>query len=195
VVQVYGQAWTKPRAGTLDLDATVHRIAAVLARCGVARVYGDRLTDQWIVEAFKRHGVEYVHPTLRGQGAPVYVTRSLGCLEAGVLFRTGAVKILEDPVTCWELCNLEQRGDEVDHPAGYHDDRANVLGLATVMAAEGRRRDTFDLVEAITTSTTGEIFFPRHRPWNGGRSPNRVRLQTASGFTCREFCRDRIDVA
>jgi len=102
----------------MDLGATVQGIAATLTRYGVKRVYGDRLTYQWIVEAFKRHGVEYVHPTIRRQGNSVYVTRSLAYLEAGPLFRTGAVKILDDPVTCRELRNLELRGDKVDHRPG-----------------------------------------------------------------------------
>ncbi len=42
-------------------------------------------------------------------------------------------------MTCRELRNLELRGDKVDHPSGYHDDRANALGLAAVMAAERAR--------------------------------------------------------
>jgi len=75
----------------------------------------------------------------RRQGNSVYVTRSLAYLEAGPLFRTGAVKILDDAVTCRELRNLELRGDTVDHPSGYHDDRANALCLAAVMAAERAR--------------------------------------------------------
>ena len=97
IVQVYSQAWTKPKTKTMDLSATVQGIAATLTRYGVKRVHGDRLTGQWIVEAFKRHGVEYVHPKIRRQGASDYVTRSRAYLEAGPLFRTGAVKILDDP--------------------------------------------------------------------------------------------------
>jgi len=62
------------------------------------------------VEAFKRHGVEYVHPTLRVRGLRS-MSRGRSAAWSRGLFRTGAVKILEDPVTCWELCNLEQRGD------------------------------------------------------------------------------------
>ena len=54
IVQVYGQAWTNPKTRTMDLSATVQGITATLTRYGVKRVYGDRLTGQWIVEAFKR---------------------------------------------------------------------------------------------------------------------------------------------
>lgn len=100
---------------------------------------------QWIVESFARHRVTYKHPTIRRKGRDgkmdhVYVSRSLAYLEAGVLFRTGAIRILDDSTTARELRNLEQRGDKVDHPSGYHDDRGNVLCLAAVMAYEGRRR-------------------------------------------------------
>jgi len=160
IFQVYGQAWTKPKTKTMDLSATVQGIAATLTRYGVKRVYGDRVTGQWIVEAFKRHGVEYVHPTIRRQGNSVYVTRSLAYLEAGPLFRTGAVKILDDPVTCRELRNLELHGDTVDHPSGYHDDRANALCLAAVMAAQRARVSESGYSVASFTKST----LPWHQP-------------------------------
>ncbi len=41
IVQVYGQAWEKPKTRTIDLSATVQGIAATLTRYGVKRVYGD----------------------------------------------------------------------------------------------------------------------------------------------------------
>ena len=83
VVQVYGQAWTKPKTGTLDLNATAQEIAATLTRYKVKRVYGDRLTGQWIVEAFKRHGVEYVHPTIRRQGGGLALRLEVSGLPGG----------------------------------------------------------------------------------------------------------------
>ena len=67
--------------------------------------------------------------------------------------RPHAVKVLDDPVTCRELRNLELRGDKVDHPSGYHDDRANALCLAAVMAAERTRvSESGAEVTSVTTS-------------------------------------------
>ncbi len=144
VVQDYGQAWEKGR-GPMNLENLVGQVCSVLeAYYDVRTIYGDRLTGQWIVEAFARHGVSYKHPYLkrRGDGKTdeVYVTRSLAYTEAAVLFRTEAISILDDPSTARELRNLEQSGSKVDHPVGGHDDRANALCLAATMAYEQRKR-------------------------------------------------------
>src|SRR5712691_4388023 len=143
VVQDYGQAWEKGR-GPMNLESLVGQVCSVLEAYRMRTIFGDRLTGQWIQEAFARHGVSYQHPYLkrRGDGKTdeVYVTRSLAYTEAAVLFRTEAISILDDPSTARELRNLEQSGSKVDHPVGGHDDRANALCLAATMAYEQRKR-------------------------------------------------------
>jgi hypothetical protein len=72
------------------------------------------------------------------------------------------IRIHDDATTARELRNLEQRGDNVDHPSGYHDDRANVLCLAAVMAYEGRRRSGgFALSFSWSRSTDGQLYIGR----------------------------------
>ncbi len=63
-------------------------------------------------------------------------------------------------MTCRELRNLELRGDTVDHPSGYHDDRANALCLAAVMAAQRARVSESGAEVASFTKST----LPWHPP-------------------------------
>ncbi len=136
VEQVFGKAWEKPRSGVRNLEITAREAAEIAKRYRVREVYGDRVTGGWVQEAFERHGVQYVYPTIKRDGKDVYVTRSMGYLEAAPLLRAGRLRILDDEPTRRELRNLEQRGDRVDHPAGGSDDRANALMLAAAMAVQ-----------------------------------------------------------
>jgi hypothetical protein len=136
VEQVFGKAWEKPRSGVRNLEATAREAAEIVRRYGVREVYGDRVTGGWVQEAFERQGVRYVYPTIKREGKDVYVTRSMGYLEAAPLLRAGQLRILDDEPTRRELRNLEQRGDRVDHPAGGSDDRANAVMLAAAMAVQ-----------------------------------------------------------
>jgi hypothetical protein len=136
VEQVLGKAWEKPRSGVRNLEVTAQEAAEIIKRYGVRKVYGDRVTGGWVQEAFERQGVRYVYPTIKRDGKDVYVTRSMGYLEAAPLLRAGQLRILDDEPTRRELRNLEQRGDRVDHPAGGSDDRANAVMLAAAMAVQ-----------------------------------------------------------
>jgi hypothetical protein len=136
VEQVFGKAWEKPRSGVRNLEITAQEAAEIVRRYGVGKVYGDRVTGGWVQEAFERQGVRYVYPTIKRDGKDVYVTRSMGYLEAAPLLRAGRLRILDDEPTRRELRNLEQRGDRVDHPAGGSDDRANAVMLAAAMAVQ-----------------------------------------------------------
>lgn len=140
VIQLLGRAWTKPRGGRLNLHATAAEAASVLKSYGLSKVYGDRFTAGWVLEALQQNGTELVYPhiTRRERGKPdtqVYVDRSRAYLEAGPLFRTGSIQILDDPETIRELRNLELSGEKVN-PGPMHDDRANALCLAACMAVQ-----------------------------------------------------------
>jgi len=136
VEQVYGQAWEKPRSGLRNLEAIARAAAEVVKRYGVRKVYGDRATGGWVKEAFERQGVDYVYPTVKRDGSEVYITRSMGYIEAAPLLRAGQFRILDDEKTRRELRNLEVRGDRVDHPAWGRDDRANAVMLAAAIAVQ-----------------------------------------------------------
>src|SRR5262249_51558620 len=118
VEQVLGKAWEKPKNGVRNLEAVAREAAEIVKRYGVREVYGDRATGGWVQEALERQGVRYISPTIKRDGNDVYMTRSIGYLEAAPLLRAGCLRILDDEKTRRELRNLEQRGDRVDHPAG-----------------------------------------------------------------------------
>ncbi len=151
VEQVLGKAWEKPRSGVRNLEVTAQEAAEIVRRYGVSKVYGDRVTGGWVQEAFERLGVRYVYPTIKRDGKDVYVTRSMGYLEAAPLLRAGRLRILDDEPTRRELRNLEQRGDRVDHPAGGSDDRANALMLAAAMAVQTIVKPSFAFSWAVHT--------------------------------------------
>ena len=151
VEQVLGKAWEKPRSGVRNLEVTAQAAAAIIQRYGVRKVYGDRVTGGWVQEAFERQGVRYVYPTIKRDGKDVYVTRSMGYLEAAPLLRAGQLRILDDEPTRRELRNLEQRGDRVDHPAGGSDDRANAVMLAAAMAVQTIVKPSFGLSWLVRT--------------------------------------------
>lgn len=160
IVQVYGEAWSRPKTGAMPMNEVARQIAAICGRrYNIRYVYGDRAGGQWVVQAFQQHGIEYRLPRIRRGGSETYVTKSLAYLEAGILFRADAIKILDDEATCRQLRNLEQRGEKVDHPGGaYHDDRSNALCLAATMAAQGLRRGSFAGVSSFTKAASGAFY-------------------------------------
>jgi hypothetical protein len=61
------------------------------------------------------------------------------------LLTSGAVELLDDPRLTRQLLAFERRNttggrDAIDHPAGAHDDVANAMAGALLLASEGRRR-------------------------------------------------------
>jgi hypothetical protein len=138
--------WSAPKkAGAVkDTDAWVGLACSVLDRFKLSRVYGDRATGGWVLDAFKRRGVTYEYPHLRRDERDVaremrdrqaYATRSMLYLEAGVAVRSGAVRLLDDQQLRRELTNLEQSGDRVE-PGPMHDDRANAVMGAVAMGLQ-----------------------------------------------------------
>jgi hypothetical protein len=95
--------------------------AVALGRYGLRECTGDRYAAQWVVDAFRKVGVTYVHA--RKSKSEIY-------LEAEPLFAQGAVELLDDRHLLTELRQLERRTgrqgkDSVDHPPRGHDDMAN----------------------------------------------------------------------
>ncbi|MFQ5810617.1 MAG: hypothetical protein ACE5JM_13455 [Armatimonadota bacterium] len=114
----------------LDLDAVVAECAADLTRYGLTTCLGDKYAAGWVVEAFRRHGILYVHSDR---------PKSDHYLNLLPLVTMGRLELPDDVELLRQAKLLERRQgaqgkDSVDHPRAGHDDRINAVALATSAA-------------------------------------------------------------
>ena len=134
IVQDVCRGWKKQRGQTMNMDAVVKDIAAIMKSYGLNSGDGDRYSGQWVVDAFAKEGIAYIHSETDKSGA---------YLEMEPLFAQGKIEILDHPELQRELRLLERRprpGGKVlvDHPRASHDDYPNSLALAVTKARRGR---------------------------------------------------------
>ena len=143
---------------TADTEAVVSEFAAILKSYGLNSAYGDRYGAQWVVDAFRRHGIELVKSP--HDRSALYMNM-LPALNAG------QVKLLDLPRIRSQLLALERRTirgsgkDVVDHPTAGSDDLINCVAGALVMAGRGSRFATFT---ALASNSTGAVIDGRYRP-------------------------------
>jgi hypothetical protein len=111
-------------------DDVVREFSETLKSYRVQSVSGDRYAGEWPRERFREHGIEYT---------PSAKTKSEIFLEFLVLVNSGRVRIPSHARLRAQLVALERRTsragrDTVDHPPGGHDDVANVVAGACVLA-------------------------------------------------------------
>jgi hypothetical protein len=147
-----------------DPKAVVAEFALLLKRYGLGRVTGDRYAGEWVVSAFREHGI-YYEQSGRSK-SEIY-------LEIVPQFATGAVQLLDNRNLLNELRQLERRTgqtkDVVDHPPRGHDDLANSACGALLLAV---RSGTVDLSQA---------FFVSPEELRRGRDEHLARLGFAGG--------------
>ena len=113
----------------------VARFAAVLQRFGVRTVVGDRYGGAWVSDAFKHVGVRY---------EPSELDKSAIYSEVSPLFVEERIELLDDKQLITELRLLERRprsggrGDLIDHPRNFRDDRINAACIALLLASTRR---------------------------------------------------------
>lgn len=121
------------RPGPFDPSDVCEEYASVIKEYGCSSVVGDRYSSKWIVEAFAKHGIEYV---------PSELDKSKLYLEVEPLFARGNLELLDHKTLATELRRLERRTmpggrDRVDHSPSGRDDYANsALGFATLLAGQ-----------------------------------------------------------
>ncbi|MBU1222308.1 MAG: hypothetical protein KKA22_04015 [Gammaproteobacteria bacterium] len=129
------------RRPPFDPKAVTNDYADILRRYGCGRVIGDRYAAEWVVSAFREHGISY---------DPAELPKSDIYLNAEPLFATGAVQLLDQRQLLTELRQLERRTgsgkDRIDHPPRGHDDLANAACGALWLAS--RRRAEVDMSDA-----------------------------------------------
>jgi hypothetical protein len=112
-------------------DAVVAEFAALLKAYGLSTVWGDRYAGVWPRERFAVHGINYQIP---GKSASDLYTEFLPILNSR------RAELPDHPRLISQLCQLERHAggakDNVKHPPGGHDDVANAVAGAIVMALQ-----------------------------------------------------------
>lgn len=114
-----------------DTEAVVSEFAAILKSYGLTNVYGDRYGAQWVVDAFRRHGVDLRKSPHDRSGIYLNVLPALNA---------GQVRLLDLPRIRSQLLALERRTirgsgrDVVDHPAAGSDDLINCVCGSLMLA-------------------------------------------------------------
>jgi hypothetical protein len=106
--------------------SATEQIAGVLKSYGIRKTVGDKYAAQWVVDAFRKVGIEYAHSEW---------DRSAIYLEALPLFTSGRVRLVDNKRLTSQFASLERRTapsgkDRVDHGPGGHDDVCNSAALA-----------------------------------------------------------------
>ena len=104
--------------------------ATTLKAYGIKRVTGDRYAGEWPREAIRGNGIEY---DLSEQPKSDIYRDFLPVLNSG------RAELLDNPRLALQLCGLERRTsrsgrDSIDHAPGAHDDIANVVAGALLLA-------------------------------------------------------------
>ncbi len=125
-------------APPFDPAAAAQTMAQTLRDYGLSEVCGDQYAAEFVPSAFRQHGITY---------KPSEKSRSEIYLDVLPHFSRGAVELLDVPQLRTQLLLLERRTrsggrDSVDHPRGAHDDLANSVCGALVLAV-GKRRASF----------------------------------------------------
>jgi len=111
-------------------ESTVRDFAALLKMYGLSSVTGDRYAGEWPRERFREHGITYEVSER---------TKSDIYRDVLPVFNSGNVELLDVPRIAVQLCGLERRTarggrDTIDHSPGSHDDVANAVAGALLLA-------------------------------------------------------------
>ena len=114
----------------LSPEEVVREFAEDLGRYEITTIHGDRYGGEWPREQFRKAGIDY---------EPCEKARSELYLELLPAINSGQVQLLDNPRLLAQLRSLERRShragrDIVDHPSGTHDDLANAVAGALVLA-------------------------------------------------------------
>jgi hypothetical protein len=160
----------RERRAPFSPDGVVKEFADALRSYGVGKVHGDKYAAEWPRERFRVHDIEY---------RVADKTKSDLYLTLLPLLNSGRVELLDDKRLVAQLCGLERRTsrsgkDSIDHVPGGHDDVANALAGAVVIAAQAAARPEAPIVAPVFVPKTGSIDAT-------GKSTTQAYLDWASG--------------
>src|SRR5262245_18518959 len=130
--------WTPTPNRPLDPKAVTYEASEFLRKYRLRRVYGDRYAAEFLVSAFRQHGVEYV--TL-----PPAMNKSALYHELLPAINSKGVMLLDNAELLRELRSLERHAtsggtrDRVDHRPGSRDDIANACAGALWLARDVKK--------------------------------------------------------
>jgi hypothetical protein len=112
----------------------VSLMAQELRRYGITKVVGDNYAAEFTASAFTANGIRY-EKSVKPKSA-LYI-------ELLPRMFSNEIELLDDDVLVTQIASLERRTrsggkDIVDHPHGAHDDLANAVAGAAVVAAKRR---------------------------------------------------------
>jgi hypothetical protein len=115
--------------------SVVQEFAAVFKSYHCHTIRGDRYAGEWPAESFAAHGIKYL---------PAEKTRSELYVDLLPLVNSKRADLLDNVRMIVQLVGLERRTtragkDSVDHAPGAHDDIANAVAGAVVMASAARQ--------------------------------------------------------
>jgi hypothetical protein len=171
----------RERRAPFSPDGVVKEFADALRSYGVSKVVGDRYGGEWPRERFRVHGIEY---------RVADKTKSDLYLALLPLLNSGRVELLDHPRLVNQLIGLERRTsragkDSIDHVPGGHDDVANAVAGAVIIANAAATRPKVPMValefhskqvgwigaaESPTGKTATQLFYERgggHGSWPG----------------------------
>jgi hypothetical protein len=111
-------------------DDVVFEFSGLLKAYGIRKVTGDRYGGEWPRERFRVHGIEY---------APSEKSKSDIYRDLLPLLNSRKTELLDLPRLASQLTGLERRTarsgrDSIDHAPGSHDDIANSVAGALLLA-------------------------------------------------------------
>jgi hypothetical protein len=139
---------------------TIAEIAAILRQYKISTITGDRYSVGFVVDGFNRERIEYRESRL---------DRSEAYLSFLPIMAAGQGLLLDNKRTIAQFTGLVRRTfpdgrDKVDHDLGAHDDLANAVALAMVLASAEEQK--IPLVAPIIIGGANETPIPGGAPSN-----------------------------
>ena len=115
-------------------EAVTSEFADLLKSYRITKVSGDRYAGEWPREQFRKHGITY---------EPSEDPKGILYLNLLPLLNSGKVRLLGNRRLVTQLIGLERRTsragrDSIDHAPGAHDDVANAVAGALLLATAKR---------------------------------------------------------
>jgi hypothetical protein len=120
-------------------DAVVAEFCELLKAYRLTRVSGDRYGGEWPREKFREYGISY--DLSDRPKSDIY-------RDTLPLLNSGSVELLDLPRLAAQFCGLERRTarggrDSIDHSPGAHDDLANAVAGALLLAGKPAPRPAY----------------------------------------------------